>query len=374
MHFTKTFNQNDFVDVILKFANKNNFKMQASVYGTEINPLLPAYEKDYIAIHSLNIQHGYLNLFRGAIRLSRLMRLNNIAILHTHHFYESIIGMMACILYPKSKLIIGRHYHNEFYITAAGIKLKYYLFFESLANKFAERIISPSSLINELLVKQGVPEKKISYIPYGFNFSADKYQKLSPSEIEFTKLQMQLKGSYLVGNFSRHHRIKGQDILFKAFKRLLRYATNIKLVMVGDGPYNQKLKELAVKEDIHEHVIFLGFRTDASMLMKIMDVIVHPTLQEAFPQVMIEAMALEKPLIISSVSGVTDVVKTGHNAICVPSGNEDMLFDAMKKCWSEQHWAAQIGINAGAYVRSHLEIEHIIKKFERLYTDVVTHK
>ena len=69
-----------------------------------------------------------------------------------------------------------------------------------------------------------------------------------------------------------------------------------------------------------DRVMFLGSRRDATVLMGAADAVVHPTLQEAFSQVMAEALWMGKPLVISAVSGATDVIRDGINGFLVRRG------------------------------------------------------
>lgn len=369
LHFAKTFNRFDFVDVVLRFADRRKFQMYAAVYSKTGNPQLPDYDPGDLDIYSLNISHGYLDMFRGAWRLSQLLRKHRVNILHSHHFYESVIAMMACWLYPSCRLIVGRHYHNEFYLTASGFRLRYYLLVEALVNKSAFRIVSPSSKINELLLKQGVPQRKIAFIPYGFDFNAPKYQQGTLEANAIIRKKYDLGDAYLIGNFSRHHSIKGQVFLLEAFSRFLQHSNNAKLLMVGDGPLKDNLQSTAQRLGISSCVIFTGWMNDSHELLSVVDIVVHPTLQEAFPQIMIEALAVGKPLVISAVSGATDIIRNRENGMLVEPGNVEQLVNAITELQANPARAQAMGQRGMSDVRQNLRIGEIIGKFESLYNE-----
>lgn len=368
LHFAKTFNRFDFVDVVLRFADKNKFHMHAAVYDKAGNAQLPDYTGSELQIESLGISHGYLSMFTGAWRLSRLLRKHRVQIIHAHHFYESVMAMMACWLVPSCKLVVGRHYHNEFYLTANGFKLRYYLFAEAWVNKSAYVIISPSSLINELLESQSVPRSKVAHVPYGFDFNAPKYQPVAETDKAAIRRQYGLGSSYLIGNFSRHHSIKGQVFLLEAFSRFIAH-TDARLVMVGDGPFRTELESVVRRLNLSDRVIFTGWLEDPHKVLSVVDVVVHPTLQEAFPQIMIETLAMGIPLVISAVSGATDIIKSGHNGVLVEAGNAEQLLEAMIMLKSNPDRARAIGLQGMIDVRRDLRIEHLIGMLEKVYAE-----
>src|SRR5437762_3172775 len=102
LHFTSIINRHDFIDIIIRNANTDKFQMMASSYRGISNIEDTNYAADGIPFFILNIDHGWINMFRGAWRLSRILKRERIDIIHTHHFYESVVGRLACILHPKT--------------------------------------------------------------------------------------------------------------------------------------------------------------------------------------------------------------------------------------------------------------------------------
>ncbi|MDZ7606960.1 MAG: glycosyltransferase [Cyclobacteriaceae bacterium] len=325
LHFSKVINNHDFIDVVVKNANPINFKMMASSYRGESNIENPYYEKAGIPFFNLEIDHGWFYMFWGAWRLSRILRRENIDILHTHHYYEAVIGTMACLMSHKTRHIVGRHYHDQFYLTTSGAKLWFYLFVEKIVNSVASAIIVPSTAIVELLKRQGVSPEKIKLIPYPFDFSKSRYNTLSLDEISNLKQKLGINNKFVIGNIARHHNIKGQLYLIEAFHGLHKQLPDILMLMIGDGPFHSSLCEAVEQRQLQDAVVFAGWRKDAHRLINCMDVVVHPTLQEAFPQIMIETMALGVPLVITPVSGATDVIEHYSNGFIVPFKNIDKI-------------------------------------------------
>lgn len=371
LHFTEVINRYDFIDVIIRFADPEKFEMHAASYERKSNIEDPKFDEQNIPYYSLGIKWGYAGLFSGAWRLARLIRKEKIQVLHTHHYYEAVMGRIACWLYPRCRHVVGRHYHNDLYLTTKGLKLRMYLFVESMVNRFAAAIVSPSTKINELLAKQGVPSSKIKFVPYGFDFTAPRYRQLKQEEKRALRKELGVENNFLVGNFSRHHPIKGQLDLLNAFKEFSGKHNEARLIMVGDGPYRGVLNKFVSENGMTDSVIFLGWRKDGHRLMNAMDVIVHSTLQEAFPQTMIEVMALGIPLLICPVSGATDVVQHEKNGILIPFHSPHDIEKYLHKIFSDPAWALGL-VKEGEKRVLEFGIRNVIGHYEEVYTNLIS--
>lgn len=371
LHFSKVINKNDFIDIILRNLNRATFKSFAASYQNESNIEAPHFEATDIKYFSLDISHGWIDIFKGAWRLSRIIKAEKIQILHSHHYYESIIAQMACLLAGNCKHIVGRHYHNQFYLTASGFKLWFYLKVESIINALASCIVVPSTAIVSLLEQQRVNSKKIKLIPYAFDFSAIRYNRLSEAEVQQVKLSLGWAGKFVIGNIGRHHNIKGQTYLIKAFSDVHKVIANSRLVFIGDGPIRQQLMDEVNHLGLSDRVEFLGWRKDAHALLNSIDIVVHPTLQEAFPQIMIETMALNKPILITPVSGATDVIIDRINGFLIPFHNSEALVNTITELHKNPNICKSVSEHAGTYVRAHYTKEKIIPKFESLYASLI---
>lgn len=371
LHFTKVINRNDFIDVIVRYADAERFEMLACTYNKESNIEDPRYAEHGIVHLSLDIQHGWWHLFLGAWRLSKILSQQKVAVLHTHHYYEAIIGRLACWLSPGCRHVIGRHYHNQFYLTAQGFKRWYYLKVENWVNDFADAIIVPSTAIRDLLIQQGAELRKIVVIPYGFDFDSNRYKPTGEAERAQMLEQLGWQGKYIIGNVARHDLIKGQLSLLSAFQEITKQIPESLLVMIGNGPLHELLKQKAKELNLGANVVFLGWRQDAHRLINAMDVVIHPTLQEAFPQVMVETMALGKPIIITPVSGATDVIENDKNGIMIPFNDTPSIVQAAIRILSDLSFSKKLGAEAARWVRQHLDARSIVPQYEIVYERVV---
>lgn len=372
LHFAGVINQNDFVDSIVRSLNPSLFEVFVCTFNSNVNIAKPEY-------HTLGIPHFVLNVFSrrdylSAVRaLIGIVKKYKIDILHSHLFDEAFIASTVALFLPNLKFVLGRHYSDEIYITAKGLQQKKSLFVEAIANTRANAIVVPSTFIEELLFKQGVSKKKIFRLPYGFFFQEKKYQQPLPEDVSSVQQEFNIEASsFVITNIGRHYFLKGQDDLLRAFSLHTKEFAKSKLLMVGDGPMHTELKMLAKTLKIEKNVIFTGWRKDARSIISASSVVVQPTLTEAFPQIMVETMALGKPLVITNVSGPCDQIIHGVNGYLVPKRDTQAIADTLKHIRNNEKAAMEVGLKGKEHVKNNLDIMTVIKGYEDLYIKLIT--
>jgi glycosyltransferase involved in cell wall biosynthesis len=362
MHFADLINKNDFIDVILRQANRAEFKLFACVRNVHSNIAPPDYPPD-VERFVLPGMHR-INIPATAWRLARLLHRCNIDILHTHHYDQAVIGWLATRLHPATKFLIGRHYSNAIYLLARGFGKFSLLKIEGRVNAAADGIVVPSRMISELLAKQGVDSRKIRVVHYAF--PREKWEAAEQADREALRASLGLTG-LVFANFSRMHLEKGHTFLLKAIAKVRSQIPDVKVIFVGDGPVRSALEGELAQLDLRNHVQMLGWRRDALMIMAAVDVVLHPSLQEAFPQTMVEALYLRKPLVITPVSGAVDIIENGVNGIMIPMRDPDAIADAMQRLAADPSLRQRLGETGRRYVEENLTVEKIIPQFERIY-------
>jgi glycosyltransferase involved in cell wall biosynthesis len=372
LHFARIISRNDFVDSIVSNLDKEKFQVVVCTLRGEYITEAPQYEQNGVPHIILNIK-SELSYFRIVRRLIKVIDEYKVDVLHTHLWHEALIGAFIKFLRPKLKFVIGRHYSDEMYLNNKGLRLKGMIWAETFKLYKSEKIIAASTFVKNILLKQGAPERKIAYLTYGFNFSHPRYQPLSSEEKSAIRQELGIKENEVFFiNVGRLYHLKGQDVLLNVFKKFVQQNPLIKLIIVGGGPEEESLKKLSEELDLDQSVIFTGPRPDAYRLISASDVVVHPTYTELFSQLMIEAMALGKLLIISRVSAVEDQIKNYETGIIITPGSFDELYAAMKFAADNPQKREEIGRKARAYVLENLNIKKVIKGYENLYTELVS--
>ena len=287
-------------------------------------------------------------------------------ILHTHHYDQAVIGWLATRIYPKTRLVIGRHYSDSIYRSTSGLKRKALLALEQVVNRAAARIIVPSTFIREILTrgKESIPPRSISCLT---DLSARNTFHLTRTRCIRLSAELGLEGRFALGNFARLHEEKGQRFLVRAMEDLHADYPQLALLIVGEGPERAVLEQQIRHAGLGDVIRLLGWRRDAMTLMAAVDAVVQPTLQEAFSQVMAEALWMGKPLVITDVSGATDVIQDFHNGLLVPKGDPRALMVTIERLVCDHGLREKLATNGKHYVTQNLRSENIIRQYEKSY-------
>ncbi len=326
LQFADVINRFDFIDVIVQRADRSQFQMGVCLRSREHSIATPLYDSDTPRWFFGGTSRRYLPL--TIWRLARLLRKWQVDILHTHHYEQALIGWWATRLNPATRLVVGRHYSDAIYRLPASVKRTMLLRLEQRVNRAAARVIVPSRSIFEILTqRQGLSGQKIDVIPYGFE--PKKYVRPFTYEVEKIRKELELSDQLLLGVFGRLHEEKGHRFLLESVAALCREKLDLRLAVVGDGPERGAIERQVKVQGLGNIVQMLGWRKDAMAIMAAVDLVVQPTLHEAFSQVMIEALWMGRPLIITDVSGARDVITDKNNGIIVDQANPAALSGAI---------------------------------------------
>lgn len=371
VEFADRINKDDFIDTIIQFIDKNKFQPDVCVRTLDFNISKPDFPKE--SRFKLIPGEGKLNIIRTAFRLSRLLRKWQTDILHVHHFDQVIIGWLATRLYSKTILVIGRHYSDSLYRMPKGLKQKIFFWLERKSHKAAIKIIVPSEFIRSILIsRQHVPDSKVEVIYYGLNPA--KYKKISADQILQLRSDLDLIQKYVIVCVGRLHEEKGHKYLIKAAIELSKRYSDLRILFIGEGPERKALEGEIYLNNLQNIISITGWRRDVIDLIQIADVVIQPTLQEAFSQVMCEAMYLGRPLIITDVSGSRDLIQTGYNGLIINKESFSDIVSAVDYLRSNSDIPVKMGLNASLTIKEMLPLDKIIGEYEKMFTDLVSAK
>lgn len=272
--------------------------------------------------------------------------------------------------HPATRLIIGRHYSDAIYrLPAQGFspnKKRALLRIEQMTNRGATRIIVPSNYIKEILCDwQQISPDKVDLIRYGFD--PDKYEAITEADIKQIREEFQMDGRFVIGTFARLSEEKGHRYLIRALKQVREKIPILRCLIVGEGSERTAIEHEIAEAGVGDIVKLTGWRRDGIKIMASVDVIVQPTLQEAFSQAMVEALWLNKPLVITDVSGAPDIIRNGENGILIPKGDQDALAQSLIQLASDQSLRARLSQAGRQYVQENFVIDKIIREYEGAY-------
>jgi glycosyltransferase involved in cell wall biosynthesis len=291
-------------------------------------------------------------------------------IVHTHSSKAGLLGRLAARRAGVKHIIHTPHGHI-FYGYYGRCLSFMFIILERWAARYTEKIITLTNAgIEEHVRYKIAPADKFITIHSGLELGS-----LQPSDTknDVAKEFNIDKSDKLVGTVARLVPIKGHEFLVKAAPLVLQYYPDTTFLLIGDGPLRKKLENLAQQLNVSNKIIFCGMREDVPRLLNAIDIFVLPSLNEGMGRVLIEAMALAKPIVATRVGGVPDVIEDGSSGLLVPSANPDSLADAICTIMKNPSLAARLASHA--VIRSQ-KFSHtdMIRQLENLYKGVMSSK
>jgi glycosyltransferase involved in cell wall biosynthesis len=179
-----------------------------------------------------------------------------------------------------------------------------------------------------------------------------------------------------VGIVGRLQPWKGQEVLLRAAARLAEARVDLRFMVVGgailgwEGSYPDDLRRLAADLGISDRVHFAGHQADVHPWYDALDVVVHASFGEPFGLVLVEAMALGKPLVATNLGGPREIVEDGTSGLLVPPGNPERLAEAVGRILADRELASTLSQGAVERANSFTE-ERMAEGFADLLTTVI---
>lgn len=320
----------------------------------EGSPLAQEAASRKIPVHPLSCRRS-VDL-KAVFGLRNLMRRYRFHIVHTHSSLDSWnAGMAARVVGSRPRVVRTRH---------LGGRVKNKLVYTLLA----DRIITLSEGMRRYLVeRKGVDSGKVVVIPTGVDPSA-----FIPDGAgrEFRRSLGVSPGGPVIGTVSVLRGKKGHSTLLEAAARLRARFSDLKVLVVGDGPGRADLLRQTQALGLDRTVSFLGFRRDVPQLLSVLDLFVFPSLEEALGTAVLEAMAAGKAVVASRVGGIPEAVVEGETGLLVPPADSEALAQAVGRLLENPDLRARMGESGRARVEEHFSLSRMMEKTAGLYRNL----
>jgi glycosyltransferase involved in cell wall biosynthesis len=339
------------------------------VYAANISPVALNDDNLYIQrvknCHSTVIQYETRSKFslRLVQRMANDIRQHNVLVAHAHG-YKSDVHLLIASRLRKVPFVSTLHNWTEH-----DWKDRFYSRIDQLVLRYADVCIAVSEGMKKVAVGKGLPRERIVVVHNWID--AEDLQTVMLTQT-VSRVQLGLKKNdvaLLVP--ARLSPEKGHKYLIRALRELIPKYPCLKALFAGSGVNHDELVETVREARLEAHVQLLGFRSDIYAIMAVADWIVLPSLKEALPLSVLEAMALRKPIIASSVGGVPEVVQHGVNGLLVPPGDWQALAAAIEVAVTNRDIAAKYGESGYEIVTSQFSPDSQIPKIVKVYEDVL---
>ena len=288
-------------------------------------------------------------------RLVNIIKKEKVDIVSTHSSVDSWAGGIAAKLTGRC---LVRFRHNLYQIGRDPLtRLIYYL---------PDKIIAISDSIKDILVGCGLKIERINVIhssvnPDLFNLSWKDLRKelcITPETI-------------VIGNTSTFAQVKGQEYLLQAFNTIAR---KIPCILLFAGRLNEphRTRYLSyIEDELRNRVIFLGHRDDIPRVLKTIDVFVYPSVLEGLGTALLEAMAMERPVVVSDIPTFRYFISDMHNGVFFKLRDPVDMADKVVSLMKNHDLQEQLGRNARTTVTEKFSLDAMLSSTEEVYEEVL---
>jgi len=321
--------------------------------------LYPRAHKDGFTILPLSFG-GWHNL-TAFLALRRFLQTRRVDILNTHSSLDSWVGMLAWrTLRNRPRLVRTRHLSTPVHGNWPTRRLYH----------APQAIITTGEHTREQLANRlGVPRDRIFSIPTGI--SLEEFAPREPDP-ELRRLLEIPADALIIGSVAVLRSWKGHVFLLEALKELRREGLPAYLVVVGEGPYRVIIEEKVAELNLAPWVRLTGYQEEVAPWLALMDAVVLASYaNEGVPQALLQALAMEKPVVGTDVGGIPEVVLPGKTGLLTPPRDSRALAKALRCLLTDPEYGRRLGRQGRQLAMENFSLEQMAQAVEQVYQIVV---
>lgn len=327
------------------------------VFG--IDKRASALDIDYIEVRE---RHSFDRSIWGTLK--SVVRERSIDIVHSHDYKTNLL---AWLLSRRTDIIPLATSHGWSGFSAKE-RYVYYPVEKRLLARFP-RVIAVSSRIKAELVGRGADPNRVTVLLNGIDPDAFRRR---PETVAGIRADNGFdSGDIVLGAVGRLEREKRYDLLIDAFARLAAAHPRLRLAFVGDGTLAGALKEQAQRLGVGDAVRFLGHRLDVASLYHAFDLFVQSSETEGTPNAVLEAMAMETPIVATDVGGTREIAFPGEHAIIVAPLDVEALSAGIERALADPAGTAARAAAARRRIETDLSFDARTRRLEAIYEELM---
>jgi glycosyltransferase involved in cell wall biosynthesis len=225
---------------------------------------------------------------------------------------------------------------------------------QALSYRWAHHVVANSHAAAAQLVREGVDSARINVIPNGIDL-----EQYVPGATRTSR--------HVVTTVANLRLEKGHEVLIRAAALIAREIPDLVVQLVGAGAMREALLGQIDALRLTKVVRLLGDREDVPDVLDRTGIFVLPSRTEAFPNSVMEAMAMRLPVVASDVGGIPELIEHGRNGVLVPPGDERALAAAVLDLFRNPARASRLAASARATIEARYSFERMVREFEVLY-------
>jgi len=360
----------------LKAIDKSRF-INAVCFLFDRDDLQPELLRLGIPVYKLGMSSQY-DWRKGLFGLRAVIKEGQFDVIHTELYWANIYGRVCGRLFSDAKIVTTIHaptYEPQILKDDPNLKpwkLTLVRILDGLTGTVCNyRFVACSEFVKRSAVgRLGYRPESIQVIYNGIDLGS--FREDDSGKVISLRRELGLDhGEAILVNVGRLIPQKGQRYLIMAMPKVLDEQPSCKLLLVGEGPMENELQDLAHDLGVGEAIWFLRTRHDVPAILQLSDLFVLPSLSEGMPVALLEAMAMRKPCIASNITSIPEVVEDGRSGVLVEPQRPDQLANAVLSLIDDPERRQAMRVRGRQIVKEKFSINVNIRLLENLYERVV---
>lgn len=303
---------------------------------------------------------------KGLIDLKRLFAATRPTIVHTHSGKAGVLGRWAAHSARVPIIVHGVHGPSFGPFQGAAANLTFRAAERSAGKRTTFFVAVAQAMIDQYLAA-GIGSPDL-YQRVFSGFPLEPFLAAKNDLALRTRLNI-AETDFVVGKIARMCELKGHDDLFQIAPELVRSVPNVKFLLIGGGPWEEKFKRKAAELGLQRHFVFTGLVRphEIPALSGIMDVLAHLSYREGLPRALPQAMAAGKPVVAFDCDGAGEVCITGKTGFLVKLRDHAGLLKALISLAGNVDLRRQLGEEGRAFVRERFPVERMVEDTCQIY-------
>ncbi len=347
-HLVELFNQLD----------RRRFEPQVCVAKSG-GALTPVIERMGIPVRAfeLGTSLGRPRTVTRLLRTARRLRAERVDIVHGYLYLGNILGVVAGRLARAPVLLASKRSLDRY-------ARRSQLHATRLANRLAHRIVCNAEAVRRCVLEEERPTpEKLVVIPNGIRLGETSRDGAPPDSVAPTRR--------LVGTIGRLSWKKAYGDLLRAAQQVCAVCNDVDFVIVGDGPQRPEVETQIVDLNLTGRVHLLGEMPDARRVLRSFDVFVLSSMIEGMPNVLLEAMAAERPVVVTRAGGMPEIVTDERTGLLVPVADAGALAHAILRVLGDPVQARGFARAGRALVEERYSAEAMGRRYTELYESLL---
>jgi glycosyltransferase involved in cell wall biosynthesis len=316
------------------------------------------------AVYVLGRREGFD--WRCAQRLARLVRDEQIAIVHAHQYTPFFYAAVARLFRRNRPIVFTEH--GRFFPDYRRPK-------RVLANRLLlarrDRVVGVGNAVRQALIdNEGLPGKRVEVVYNGIDL-APYAQGAAPCRADICREFAFSDDDWLIVQVARLDTIKDHPTAIRAFDRVRAARGNARLLLVGEGPTRASIEAEIARRHLQKFVRLAGTRNDVPRLLKAADVLWLTSKSEGIPLTLIEGMAAGLPVVATNVGGVAEVVDRGTTGLLTPPGDDAALAEAVLRLAAQEDLRRRLGDAGRTRAFERFSEDRMHEGYARIYDELL---